>query len=446
MHLHRRFVGPVVVSVAAAAFALPGVARADAVTEWNTNANAAIFSTNPTAHAAVLSTAIVQAAVYDAVNAIAGGYSPYLAATSPVDPFYSQDAAAATAAFRVAAALVPSQLGVLQTKYDASLLAIPNGPAKTGGIGVGEAAAAAILAARANDGRNPASQFPFVFGTTPGVWRKSPPAFGVDPTPWVGNVTPFLLPNAEMLRSHGPNALTSNAYAKDFNEVKSLGSLTSSTRTADQTMAAIFWQAQPGGLYGGVMKSLSERFGLSTAENARLYAMTSLAAADGAIACWNDKYYWNFWRPIDAIHEAASDGNPKTTADPTWKALFDPATATTPGLTTPGFPDHPSGHSCVSSATLHAMQEFFGKDKIAFDIVSPRFPTQPRHYERFSDALQEVIDARVWGGIHFRTADEQGAEIGTEVAQWEEDHFFQPLDHHGPKHDNDNSHHGSQSD
>ena len=230
------------------AFAWPGAAHADAVTDWNTNANSAIFATTPTAHAAVLSTAMVQAAVYDAVNAIAGGYQPYLSTTARADPFYSQDAAAAAAAFRVAKTLVlPAQVLVLQMKYDASLAGIPDGPAKAGGIAVGEAAAAAILAARANDGRNPSSAFPFVFGSTPGVWRKSFPAFGVDPTPWVGNVTPFLVPHVEMLRSDGPNALTSNAYAKDFDEVKSLGSLDSTTRTDDQTMAAIFWQAQPGG-------------------------------------------------------------------------------------------------------------------------------------------------------------------------------------------------------
>ena len=424
MHLSRSRT-LIVAAAVVAAFAVPATARADAVTDWNIYANAAIFATTPTAHAAVVKTAMVEAAVYDAVNAIAGGYRPYLP-TPAADPLYSQDAAAATAAFRVAANLVPSALATLQARYDASLLAIPDGPAKTGGISVGEAAATALLAARANDGRGGA--FDFVLGTTPGAWRTSPPFFGLDPTPWVANVTPFLLPNAEMLRSEGPNPLTSKAYADDFNEVKSLGSLTSTTRTADQTMAAIFWQSQPGGLYGGVMRSLSARYALSTAENARLFASSSLAAADGAIACWNDKYYWNFWRPIDAIHEAASDGNPATVADPTWKPLFDPSTATVPALSTPAFPDHPSGHSCVSSAALNAMQDFFGTDKITFDIVSSRFPTQPRHYARFSDALKEVVDARVWGGIHFRAADEQGALIGKKVAHWEVKHYFQPVD------------------
>ena len=287
-----------------------------------------------------------------------------------------------------------------------------------------------MLAARANDGRNPTTPFPFVFGTTPGVWRVSAPLTVPEPAAWVGNVRTFLVPNAEMLRSDGPNALASGAYAEDFNEVKSLGSFASTRRTADQTNAAIFWQSQPLGLYGGVMRQLSARYGLTTAENARLFAMVSLASADGAIGCWNDKYYWNFWRPIDAIRLADTDGNPATEADRAWKPLFDPATVTTPPLATPNFPDHPSGHSCVSSSILHAMQEFFGTDKIGFDMVSSRFPGTPaqtRHFDRFSHALKEVIDARVWGGIHFRTADTQGAVIGKKVAHWERKHFFQPV-------------------
>jgi hypothetical protein len=407
----------------AAVLASSAAARGDAVTDWNTFANAAIHSTNPTAHSAVLSTAMVQGAVYDAVNAIAGGYRPYLP-TEPADPTFSQDAAAATAAFRVVKVLVPSQAVALQARYDTYMAAIPDGPAKTGGIAVGEAAAAAMLAARANDGRN--GPFTFVIGTQPGQWRPSPPFFQLDPTPWVGNVTPFLLPNAAMLRSDGPNALTSNAYREDLEEVRSIGALASTTRTADQTMAAIFWQAQPGALWGGLMRSLSARYALTTAQNARLFAMVSLAAADGSIACWNDKYYWNFWRPIDAIHEPESEANPND-SDPAWKPLFDPSTPTTPTLSTPAFPDHPSGHSCISSAVVNTLQEFFGTDRIAFDIVSSRFPATPRHYERLSEALKEIVDARVWGGIHFRTADAQGAVIGKKVAKWERKYYFQPV-------------------
>ena len=354
--------------------------------------------------------------------------------TSPPRTRGTKDAAVATAAYRVLVGVVPASqtaaLATLQAQYDAALAAVPDGPAKAGGIAVGEAAAATMLAARANDGRNPTAPFPFVFGTTAGVWRVSPPLTAPEPTPWVGNVTPFLVPTAAMLRSNGPNALHSGLYTKDFNEVKSVGSLTSTTRTQDQTNAAIFWQTQPLGAYSGVMRSLSARFGLTTADNARLFAMVSLAAADGAIGCWNDKYYWNFWRPIDAIRLADSDGNPRTEADPGWKALFDPSVATTPPIVTPNFPDHPSGHSCVSSAVLNTMRRFFGTDKVEFDVVSSRFPGTPaqtRHFERFSDALAEIIDARVWGGIHFRSADIQGAMIGKKVAKWLRKHYFQPT-------------------
>ena len=431
--------GRAIVVAALVALGAPAVARADAVTQWNINATTAILASNPTSHASTLSFAMVQGAVYDAVNAIDGGYQPYLVRPQ-ANPWDSEDAAVATAAYRVLVVVVPSSqtvaLANLATQYTNALAAIPPGPAKAGGIAAGEAAAAAMLAARANDGRNPTTPFPFVFGTTPGVWRVSPPLTAPDPTPWVGNVTPFLVPNAEMLRTKGPNALTSKAYARDLNEVKSVGSFSSTTRTADETNAAIFWQSNPLGLYGGVMRSLSARFGLTTAENARLFAEVTLAGADGAIGCWNDKYYWNFWRPIDAIRQAANDGNPATEGDPTWRPLFDPATPTTPPLATPNFPDHPSGHSCVSSAILNTMRRFFGTDKIGFDIVSTRFagtPAQTRHYDSFSSALDEVINARVWGGIHFRTADEQGAKLGKTVANWEHAHYFKSL--HG--HDND---------
>lgn len=437
MHISRP--GWLVVTAAIlTALASPAVARGDAVTQWNINASTAIFAAGPTAHASTLSFAMVQGAVYDAVNGIEGGYQPYLVRPA-ANPWDSKDAAVATAAYRVLVAVVPSSqtvaLANLATQYEAALAAVPEGTAfeiaaKASGIAAGEAAAAAMLARRANDGRNPVTPFPFVFGTTAGVWRVSFPLTAPEPAAWVGNVTPFLVPSAEMLRSDGPNALTSAAYAEDFNEVKSLGSFASTRRTDDQTKAAIFWQSQPLGLYGGVMRQLSARFGLTTAENARLFAMVSLAGADGAIGCWNDKYYWNFWRPIDAIRLAATDGNPATEADPSWRPLFDPATVTTPPLATPNFPDHPSGHSCVSSAILHAMQEFFGTDKIGFDIVSSRFSgtaAQTRHFDRFSHALKEVIDARVWGGIHFRTADTQGAVIGKKVAHWERKHYFQPV-------------------
>jgi hypothetical protein len=413
---------------ALAVLGAPAAAQADAVIDWNIQAQATILAPSPTAHRSTLSFAMVHGAVYDAVNAIDHRYQPYL----PVPRarrHASKDAAAATAAFRVLAALYPDQLPSLQTRYDASLAAIADGRAKRSGIAAGEAAAAAMLTARANDGRQPpGTPYPFPLGTTPGAWRVSPPLTAVDPDWWVGNVRPFMIGRGDRFRTAGPNPLASRAYARDFNEVKRFGAFDSPVRTADQTTAAIFWQAPPLALYSGVMRDLSARYRLSRADNARLFGMVTLATADGAISCWNDKYYWRFWRPIDAIRLADADGNPRTTADPAWRPLFDPATPSTPPLVTPNFPDHPSGHSCVSSSVVHALQDFFGKDKIAFDVSSPRFPGQPRHFRRFSDLLQEIVDARVWGGIHFRTADEQGAGIGRNVVRWERRFYFRRVE------------------
>jgi hypothetical protein len=425
----------VVGAISASARAQPA---GNAAIEWNAIAATAAAGQPP--HVAPLSLAMVQGAVYDAVNAIDDGHQPYLV-SSPASPSDSKEAAVATAAFRVLVGfpdlpgLFPGQLSTLQPLYDASLADVPDGAAKNGGIGVGEAAARAMLTARMNDGRG--VPFTPVEGTDPGEWRLAPPQgpAGIvarDPAPWVGNVRPFLVANVEMLRTHGPNALTSAAYAEDFNEIKELGSLTSTRRTADQTTAAIFWQDSGPLIWNRVYRALAMREDLDIVESARLFAMTNLAAADGSIGCWNDKYHWNFWRPITAIREAASDGNPATEADPNWVPLFDPTVAVSgPPLVTPGFPDHPAGHTCISGATVHALQAFFGTDKMEFTAVSNKCspaPCPPRSFDRFSEALKEIIDARVWGGIHFRTADVQGAVLGRKVVHYMEKHYFQPVE------------------
>jgi hypothetical protein len=402
----------------------------NAVTEWNAIAATAIMTTAGQApHVAPLSLGMVQGAVYDAVNAIDERHRPYLAAPA-ADPSDSKNAAAATAAFHVLIGLFPAQQPTLQPLYEASLAGVPDGPAKSGGIAAGEAAAATMLAARANDGRG--GPFTFVFGSSPGVWRATPPNFGLDPAPWVANVRPFLVPSVEKLRTDGPNALTSTAYAEDFNEVKELGSLASTSRSADQTQAAIFWQDSGPAIWNRVLRALAASRELDIADSARLFAMTNLAAADGSIGCWSDKYHWNFWRPITAIREAATDGNPATTADPAWLPLFNPSVPVSgPPLVSPGFPDHPSGHTCISGAILHALKAFFATDKIAFTAVSNKCspaPCPPRSFDRFSRALKEIVDARVWSGIHFRTADVQGAVLGKKVAHHLRKHYFQPLD------------------
>ena len=416
-------------AVLAAALAAPGVARADVIRDWNLIAQQQTIPLRPTAHGESRGMAMVEGAVYDAVNAIDGGHQPYLLDPRAIgaQPWFSQDAAAATAAHDVLVAIAPAQQATIDGLYASTMAGITDA-FKAQGAQVGAAAAQAMLAFRQNDGFLAPFDFGLVIAPGAGNWRPLTPA-ATDPDAWVGNAKPFLIESPEQFRSEGPNALKSGQYTKDFNEVKELGALDSTKRTADETAAAVFWQFPPIALWNGVARSLAGS--LDTADQARLYAMINLAAADGAISCWNDKWYWHFWRPLAAIREADTDGNPATVADPTWEPLFAPATQTTPPLVTPPFPDHPSGHGCVSGATVNAFQDFFGTDKASFDVVGGRslngLPIAARHFDRFSNALKEVIDARVWGGIHFRTADVQGTVIGKKVAHWMRKHYFEPV-------------------
>jgi hypothetical protein len=406
-------------------------AQADTVTDWNDVASTAIVGTaGQPPPSAALSFAMVQGAVYDAVNAVDGGHRAYLVqpAARPTD---SKDAAAAAAAFGVLDGLFSStQHGALQARYDASLAAIADVPAgaKAAGIAIGAQAAAAMLAARAHDGRFGA--FTPIAGTAPGAYRPTPPLFGPDPAPWVGNVRPFLVPSVALLHLGPPTALRSRAYARDFDEVKSVGALNSTTRTADQTDAAIFWQEHAFALWNRAFRTIATERGLPIADSARMFAMVDLAAADGAIGCWDNKYRWNFWRPISAIREAGSDGNPRTVADTGWTPLFDPATPVAAGpapLVTPPFPEYPSGHNCAAGSIVTTLRSFFGTDRVAFSLHSNKSGTT-RSYDRLSAVLRECIDARIWAGIHFRNSDTQGVVLGRRVAHYLQEHYFQRAD------------------
>jgi hypothetical protein len=419
-------------AAATAVLGAPAVARADVIKDWNVIATTEAGLLRPTAHGQTRGTAMVEGAVYDAVNAIDRGHEPYLVNLHAVraQPWASQDAAVATAAYLVLKSITPATRHPgLETAYTNTLAGIPDGPIEQGGVAAGEAAAAAMIEFREHDGF--LDRFDPTIGTDPGDWRPigwpSAPVF--DPDGWVGDAKPFLIKDPSRYRSKGPYSLTSKAYARDFNEVKELGALNSTTRTADQTAAAVFWQF--GNLWNPLLRDLAGRYHLDTADQARLYGMVNLAAADAAIACWNDKYYWSFWRPRAAIREADTDGNPRTAGDPSWESLFAASTPTTPPLSTPPFPDHPSGHGCLSGAILTTMAKFFGSDKVKITIVSGRslngVPIPPRTFNRFSDALDEIVEARIWGGIHFRNADEQGTVIGKKVAKYIRKHHFRPL-------------------
>ena len=406
------------VVAALAVLAAPGVARADTVTEWNLNASNALFVVaGQGPQASVPHLAMVHGAIYDAVNAIDGGYDGYLLTPRLAQPFDSKEAAAAAAAHRVLLNIVPAQQAVLDAQYAVSLAAIPDGTAKTRGIAVGEAAAAAMIAARTDDGRFGAYRFPV--GSSPGEWRPVLPAFVNDPNAWLKDVRPFLFESGTQFQSDGPLSLTSRKYARELDEVKSLGSATSTTRTADQTLAARYWAENPPATWSRIFRTLSAQQGLSLADNARLYAMLYMTAADSLITVWNDKAHFLFWRPITAIREADTDDNPWTEADPDWLPL----------IPTPPYTEHSSGHSGLSGSFVATLQDFFQTDEIGWTDTNNGGLT--RSFTRFSQAIDEVVDARVWSGIHFHNADEQGHPIGKQVAKWRERHYFQPARHHG---------------
>jgi hypothetical protein len=407
-----------------AALAAPAVGSADTVTQWNQNAATALYVTAAQPpNVSVLHMAMVQGAVYDAVNAIDGSREGYLLTSRVATPTDSKDAAAATAAYKMLVWIVPAQQPALQALYDLSLAGIPGGNAKTRGIAVGDAAAAAMIAARTADGRF--GLFRFLVGTGPGVWKPVLPAFGNDPNAWVKDVKPFLIERASQFRSRGPYELTSRKYAREFDEVKSLGAQNSLTRTQDQTNASLYWAQNPPRTWNRIINQVSEARGVSLVGSARLFAEIYMAVADAFIAVWDEKAHWSFWRPITAIREADTDGNARTHPDPNWLPL----------IANPPYPDHPSGHLGLSSAVTRTLQQFFRTDRVAWTDTLPIMPPADWHtrsYTRLSNALDEIVGVRVWSGIHFRNADEAAAHIGQRIASYRAEHYFRRIDddHH----------------
>jgi len=407
------------------ALVLPTVAQANEVTKWNDIAVTTLLAQPPIASqppAATVFMATVQGAVYGAANAVDRHGKPYLVERS--FPKASLDAAVATAAFRVLDGTFSAQHATLQAAYDSSLAGIPDGRSKSQGIEVGGMAADAMLA----EGHFDPVALPCDFGSGPGVFHVLP-GQACDPTQWVAHASPFLVQSADQFHTAGPYSLTSGAYAHDVNEVESLGAINSTTRTPEQSHIAAFWQSNPAPGYNALGRRFVDQFSLSTRDSALLFAMVDLNAADAVITTWNDKYHWKFWRPIAAIRNAETDGNPDTVKDGGWTPLFDPTLPASvggggPALITPPFPDHPSGHASVTSATMNAFRSFFGTNDMTFFLTSSRFPGEQRYYDHFSDVVDEVVEARIWGGIHFRHADEDAANLGRAVEVYTHEHQF----------------------
>lgn len=435
-------VGTGVIAIALlAATVYPGRAQAaekDAVRVWNERAitalvngpAAAVPGVQFTPPVATIHLAIVEGAVYDAVNAIKGGHDPYLPGlNAPTSA--SKGAAASTAAHDVLIGLIDQApltatltadvktaiKARLDAEYASSLAEIPAGDAKANGIKVGAAAAAAMLANRVGDGRFGAPGFPVPADPGPGQWRPSPVN---DPNAWVRNVRPFTLPSSDYFHTSGPPLpLTSAQYTAEFNEVKALGRVDSATRTAAQTSLAYWTAGHPLPMLYAAMRQVAASKGLTITEQARFHAMSSMTMADTAINCFAEKGRWGFWRPTTAIQLADTDGNDATEPDTGWTSL----------LPLPPYADEPSGANCVFSGLMNSAKAFFGSDDAEFDIISPGLVTAPgsgstRHYSHFTDVIPDVIEARIVGGLHFRTADVHGAMLGKSVSDYVDKNFF----------------------
>jgi hypothetical protein len=390
------------VSTATAAQAEP-TAPPNAVITWDINAQNAIFEVarqGPTT--AARSFAIVTGSVYDAVNAIAGApYEPLLVAP-PSRPGDSTPAAVSTAAYRTLLWMFPGQADALRTRYEESLATIPDGPAKSGGIAVGEATAAAMIQNRTGDGADPTVLWPE--STVPGKWRAAPPLFS-RAGGWYPDLKPFVLDDPGRYRTPGPPALTSARYALAQKEVQLFGSENSKVRTDEQRDVAVWWD-DPRMVEWSIRRQLATNHRLSTLQTARMFAMTDVTAADALIPCYQEKRRWNLWRPVTAIRLADTDGNPATRPDPSWTPLRNTAPS----------PEYPSGHTCYTGAVMAGLRTFFGRETLTFSAFSTDSDST-RRYHSTSQAMEDVKDARVWAGVHYRFASDDGERLGVVASQ-----------------------------
>ena len=392
------------------------IAQADVVLDWNVIAlkTTAAAPFNPPLESRNL--AIVHAAMFDAVNSIVGDFQPYVVELNPPKGA-SPDAAAAAAAHFVLVQLYPVQQTMLDSAYAASLSGIPDGPAKTDGITVGEAVAAQILALRASDGAGGAIVAPYTPGSLPGDWIPTPPAFRAALDPGWGTVQPFFLREGSQFRPGPPPALISPKYTRDFSEIKEIGSATSSMRTQAETDLAHFWISTAPQIWNPAARLVSMTQGLTLSQNARAFALLNLAGADAFIASWDAKFTYNQWRPVTAIRAADTDGNPDTIADPGW----------TPLLVTPPFPDYIAGHTTYAGAAEEVLGGVFGEHPgIVINLTSATAPGVIEKYASFEEIAEGVVNARVLGGIHWRTSSERGRHVGQRVGTFAVRHFLRP--------------------
>lgn len=426
------------------------------IQQWNKIAEDAVVGSGAFQGEGEIYMSYASLAVYDAVVAIQGGSEPYGPAIDAPSGA-SVDAAIVEAAYRTLSAYFPSScnptnatcmaLGAsLLTNYNLAMAAIPAGPpanAKANGIAVGLAAANGIIDLRTGDGRLTPIGTTSSFETRdpgPGVWRLTPPAFLVPQTPWLGSVQPFLLKSPGQFQPEPPIPLTSREWARQFNEVKSYGSATSAVRTSDQTATAWFYTANVIRQFNIAGRDLATARSLDTRDTARLLAMVNTVSADALMSVLNAKYQFLFWRPVTAIAGAGvcptqpsavtadgfgpvpgfDDGNAATVEDPCWRPL----------VTTPNHPEYPAAHGTNTSAMAEVFSEFLGTDRIDLDIRGfDQFGLAGNldavhHFDTAEQLREEVIGARLWGGIHYRRSSEVGVHLGQKVAHYGLNHTF----------------------
>jgi hypothetical protein len=383
------------------------VAKADVVLDWNVIAvNTAVTNgQNPFAQARYA--AIVQLAVFESVNAITGEYHPYLG-TIVAPPGACPEAAAIQAAYRVLSTYFPS--ASLDAERANSLASIPDGQAKTDGIATGEAAALAMIARRANDGSSP-PQFKIPGPPVPGEWQATPScpivngvAVGIA-FQWQ-NITPFGISRVREYLLDPPPALASRAYAKTYNEVMTVGSIDSTERPQDRANVALFYAASsPTQVFNQAVQQVAQERWHSLSENARALAVVNMAMSDSLVAAFFNKYHYNFWRPETAIHAGDTDGNPKTDPDPSF----------VPFVTTPCFPSYPSNHGSAASGAAQVLKRIYGEGGHFMTLSNPAVPDIVLQYTTFDQITDDISDARVYGGIHFRTDQVAGERLGKAI-------------------------------
>jgi hypothetical protein len=386
------------------------------VARWDATATAAVSAAGLTPPEGHVLFAYVAAAEYDAVMAIQGDYQPFLVDYDG-SAGASAEAAVAAAAHGILVHYLPAQAAsILDPAYLASLAAIPDGAAEDAGVAIGTSVAGQLIALRADDGYRAPGTYTPPTPPTPGAWlpTASTPPIGVT----IGRMRPLAIESADQFRPAGPPALGSKRWARDYNEVKAIGSRTSTTRTADQTTAARFWAEAPVPQARRSFREFVLSHDLDIVQAARFMAMVSVTYADAIIACWDAKYHYSFWRPVTAIPAGATDGNARTAADPGWLPLL---------AGTPNHPEYPSAHSCITPAGGYVIQRFLGTDQIDFTVPSLT-GLGDRHFATVKDLQYDVMNARIWGGIHYRSAVVDGAKLGFRVAHDVLAHNFKPVD------------------